>query len=35
MYGKIEKNGLGLCLNNLGWGEFSLLAEKYNYLFDK
>lgn len=34
MYGKVERNGLGLCLNNVGWGEFSILPEKYNYLFE-
>ncbi|MDI9106548.1 hypothetical protein [Serratia marcescens] len=34
MYGKVERSGLGLCLNNVGWGEFSLLPEKYNYLLE-
>lgn len=34
MYGKVERNGLGLCLSNVGWGEFSLLPEKYKYLFE-
>ena len=32
MYGKITDNGVGLCISNLGWGEFALLPEKYNRL---
>ncbi|AHK20992.1 hypothetical protein BZ17_683 [Yersinia pseudotuberculosis IP 32953] len=34
MYGIVEKSGTGLCLAGLGWGEFALLPEKYNYLLD-
>ncbi|MGG7670066.1 hypothetical protein ACQ4OC_15650 [Yersinia sp. J1] len=34
MYGTVEKNGIGLCLSDLGWGEFALLPEKYNYLLE-
>jgi len=32
MYGKVTKNGVGLCIENLGWGEFALLPEKYEQL---
>ncbi|WP_141226226.1 hypothetical protein, partial [Photobacterium sanguinicancri] len=32
MFGKVTKNGTGLCLQNLKWGEFSLLPIKYEYL---
>ncbi|ELI8124638.1 hypothetical protein [Yersinia enterocolitica] len=34
MYGTVERSGIGLCLSDLGWGEFALLPEKYNYLLD-
>ncbi|WP_315707559.1 hypothetical protein [Brenneria uluponensis] len=34
MYGIVTVNGLGLCVGHVGWGEFALLPEKYNYLFD-
>lgn len=33
MYGKISNNGMGLCIERVGWGEFALLPEKYEYLF--
>ena len=32
MYGKVTTNGVGLCIENLGWGEFALLPEKYEQL---
>jgi hypothetical protein len=32
MYGKITTNGAGLCIENLGWGEFALLPQKYENL---
>lgn len=32
MYGKVTVNGTGLCIERLGWGEFALLPEKYEYL---
>lgn len=35
VYGKVTKSGLGLCFENLGWGELSLLPEKYNYLIEE
>lgn len=34
VYGTIQANGSGLCFQGLGWGEFSLLPEKYNHLLD-
>ncbi|MFL1916940.1 hypothetical protein ACJW8B_16315 [Plesiomonas shigelloides] len=34
IYGVISDNGTGLCFKNLGWGEFSLLPEKYNSYLD-
>ncbi|EGQ8131478.1 hypothetical protein C4C99_RS16525 [Vibrio parahaemolyticus] len=34
VYGKVEENGIGLCFNDLGWGELALVPEKYNYLLD-
>lgn len=34
VYGTIQINGTGLCFQGLGWGEFSLLPEKYNHLLD-
>ena len=34
VYSKVTKNGIGLCFENLGWGELALLPEKYNYLID-
>ncbi|QHQ25861.1 hypothetical protein [Pectobacterium parvum] len=35
MYGVVTVNGVGLCIEHVGWGEFALLPEKYNYLFEK
>lgn len=32
MYGKITTNGAGLCIENLGWGEFALLPQSYESL---
>lgn len=32
MYSKVTTNGVGLCIENLGWGEFALLPEKYEQL---
>ena len=29
-WGKITANGIGLCVQNLTWGEYGLLPEKYN-----
>lgn len=34
IYGKVTESGLGLCFENLGWGELALVPEKYNYLID-
>ncbi|EML0312893.1 hypothetical protein V3H46_03320 [Vibrio parahaemolyticus] len=34
LYGKVKENGIGLCFNDLGWGELALVPEKYNYLLD-
>lgn len=31
-WGKITWNGIGLCVENLGWGEFALLPKKYDAL---
>ncbi|RSC95523.1 hypothetical protein [Pandoraea apista] len=31
-WGKITESGIGLAVKGLGWGEFSLLPEKYNKL---
>lgn len=28
-YGRIVTNGMGLCIENIGWGEFDLLPQKY------
>lgn len=33
-YGKVAKSGVGLCIENIGWGEFALLPTKYEYLVD-
>lgn len=33
-YGVVKDNGIGLCFQGLGWGEYALLPEKYNYLLD-
>jgi hypothetical protein len=30
VWGKVTENGVGLCFENLNWGEFALLPEKYN-----
>lgn len=32
IYGKITTSGRGLCIENLGWGEFALLPSQYDYL---
>jgi hypothetical protein len=32
MYGKITISGAGLCIENIGWGEFALLPQKYERL---
>lgn len=34
MWGEIGKNGIGLCIEGLSWGEFALLPAQYNYLLD-
>ncbi len=34
VYSKVKENGIGLCFNDLGWGELALVPEKYNYLLD-
>lgn len=31
-YGIITTSGAGLCIENLGWGEFALLPQKYEHL---
>jgi len=33
-YGVVKENGVGLCFNKLGWGEFALLPEKYGDLLE-
>jgi hypothetical protein len=32
IYGRVTTSGIGLCIENAGWGEFALLPEKYNDL---
>jgi hypothetical protein len=32
IYGKVTTSGAGLCVENLGWGEFALLPQKYERL---
>lgn len=32
IYGVVTESGTGLCLENLGWGEFALLPQKYEKL---
>lgn len=32
IYGTVTESGIGLCIENVGWGEFALLPEKYNAL---
>tara|TARA_B100000929_G_scaffold259005_1_gene222536 strand:- start:242 stop:1141 length:900 start_codon:yes stop_codon:yes gene_type:complete len=32
MYGPIRISGVGLCIEHVGWGEFSLLPQQYEYL---
>jgi hypothetical protein len=32
MYGVVTENGVGLCIEHLGWGEFALLPKKYEGL---
>jgi hypothetical protein len=34
VFGKVVKNGTGLCFTGLGWGEFSLLPTKYDILLE-
>lgn len=34
IYGKATENGIGLCFEDLGWGELALIPEKYNYLIE-
>jgi len=34
MWGKVTRNGVGLCIEGVNWGEFALLPSKYNYLLD-
>lgn len=34
VYGVVSKNGSGLCFENLNWGEFALLPNKYNHLLE-
>lgn len=34
VHGSVRGNGTGLCFQDLGWGEFSLLPTKYNHLLD-
>lgn len=34
-WGKITTNGIGLCVENLTWGEYGLLPEKYNSILIK
>jgi len=35
MYGTVTKSGIGLCIEGIGWGEFSVLADKYIDLLNK
>ncbi|WP_298394834.1 hypothetical protein [uncultured Azonexus sp.] len=35
MYGRVTESGIGLCISRLGWGEFALLPERYDYLFEE
>lgn len=35
VYGKVTESGIGLCISNLGWGEFAVLPQKYERLLDK
>lgn len=30
-YGRVEENGVGLCIQNVGWGGFDLLPRKYEH----
>lgn len=32
IFGKVLESGIGLCINNLGWGEFAILPDKYVHL---
>lgn len=34
IYGKVTESGIGLCISNLGWGEFALLPAQYEKLLD-
>ena len=34
IYGKVSSNGIGLCFEDLGWGELALIPEKYTYLIE-
>jgi hypothetical protein len=35
MYGPVVESGVGLCLKDVGWGEFAILPAKYDYLLDE
>lgn len=35
MYGKVTDNGIGLCIEKPGWGEFAVLPDEYAYLLDE
>ncbi|WP_395006231.1 hypothetical protein [Undibacterium sp.] len=34
VYGKVTESGIGLCIANIGWGEFALLPPMYEWLLD-
>ncbi|MDP2636497.1 MULTISPECIES: hypothetical protein [unclassified Pseudoalteromonas] len=35
IYGKVTESGIGLSIENVGWGEFALLPQKYeNYIYN-
>ncbi|MFM4803188.1 hypothetical protein [Aeromonas bivalvium] len=31
MYGTVEESGIGLCIRNIGWGEFAVLPQQYEH----
>lgn len=33
-YGRVTESGIGLCISNLGWGEFALLPKQYEHLLE-
>ena len=35
VYGKVTESGIGLCISNLGWGEFPVLPSKYEVLLEE